>query len=303
MSLADDGGGPVTKMGPKERPFRVRFDPASRVWVGIEEAIIRAPKGDVAQAQEITSGVSYRSLRRSGVGKEQIQWQIDHRVMAGWVMPGERRAFGVPALDAALYGVSALRHDESPTMVIPASPPLSVPFPFDVGFESEVGRVVVPTYLPARIEGGGRAALVRVSPIRASFVLDPWRSGKPGRSLEIGVGARYDVDAIETAKGAALVHRVAPMTASSLRLRLQTSDGLASLDCRGDVIPHWTSEGTWKLAALGSVHAERILVAINDQPIAAVLDGGYRFSPSTRELGALHDVRVSLGLSFSLGLR
>jgi hypothetical protein len=69
------------------------------------------------------------------------------------------------------------------------------------------------------------------------------------------------------------------------------------------VVPHWTSEARWKLAALSSVHLERALIAIDDQPIAAVLEGDYRFAPGTRDALAVHEVRVSLGLAFHLMLR
>lgn len=75
------------------------------------------------------------------------------------------------------------------------------------------------------------------------------------------------------------------------------------MDCRGEVVPHWTSEDAWRLMVLWSARVERTLLAVNDQPIAAVLDGGYRRLPETAEVVSSHDVRVTLGLAFHLQLR
>jgi hypothetical protein len=301
-----------TVVSPEGHPFRVRFDPASRIWLGMSYALGRGADGAWAHLPEVDLGLSYRGRYASGVGRGRIVWQVDHRVLAGWVTPFSRPIAGVPGLDAAAYATSLLRHDELPSVVLPLSPPVGVPFPFDIGFEGEVGRVSIPPSPPARV-GGGEAPVVRTGVLRASVVLDPWRSGEPGRSLELGIGARYDVDAYPaagsgggggaSAGGTAVVHRVAPMTAGSLRLRAQSDDGLWALDCRGDFVPHWTSEDRWRVMVLSAAHAERTLAAINDEPIVAVLEGGYRLLPATAEVEALHDVRVSLGLTMNLALQ
>ena len=91
-----------------------------------------------------------------------------------------------------------LRHDASPRIVLPTSPPIGIPFPFDVGFASEAGRVTI-SDRPASTRGDGLPA-VRVGALRAGMIFDPWRSGKPGRSLEPALGARYDIDAYATAR-------------------------------------------------------------------------------------------------------
>ncbi len=329
------------QISPEGRRFRVRFDPASRVWIGARSALAadagRLAPGGAAPAPaspglEIDLGISYRSWLPSGAGVARVVWQVDHRVLAGWVAPLARPVAGTPALDATLYSASLLRHDESPRVVLPMSPPVSVPFPFDIGVEGEVGRLSIPSIPPAGAGGAGGAGgqasvpLIELGVLRASALLDPWRSGLPGRSVEIGVGVRYDLDAYaepapasgEGSAGAApppsgagpralgrprVIHRIAPMTAGSLRVRLQSSDGLAVLDCRGDVVPHWSSEGRWQIMVRSDAHLERTLIAINDQPIAAVLEGGYRMLPPALDVAALHDLRVSLGLSFALQLR
>jgi hypothetical protein len=292
-------------IGSGGRRFRVRFDPASRISIGIGSVFGRAANGAPTAAPEVSAGLSYRALYISGAGQEQVIWQVDHHVLSGMVMPLHPMMGGVPAADAAVYGVSALRHDEAPSVILPISPPVSIPFPFDVGFEGEVGRVYVPSVLPRSIAGKAKAPMLHLGVLRAALIFDLWRTGRPGRSLEIGIGARYEFDAYAepTLKTPRMVHRVAPMTAASLRFRIQSGDGLAVFDCRAEVVPHWTSESIWKLSALSTLHLERTLIAVNDQPIALFLEGGYRTIPDSRETLPLHDVQARVGFSFNLALR
>jgi hypothetical protein len=283
-------------------PFRVRFNPARRVWAAVSAAALPLSDEPEKPTFEGGFGIWLRSLFPSGQGSDLVVWQIEHRWVTGWVWPFYRIVEGIPAMDAALYSASMHRHDEAPSAVLPFTPPVSVPFPFDLGFEMEIGRVFVPGLLPVSVSSGAPAPMLRVGVLRASIFLDPWRSGVPGRSFEIGVGARYDVDPIAspTLKEARMLHRIAPMTATSLRFRFQSMDGLTVLDLRGDFIPHWTSERTWKIMALAAGRVERTLIAINDQPIAAVLEGNYRRSPESEDLSAVNDVRISLGLMFNI---
>lgn len=270
--------------------FRVAFDPASRVTLGGAASLLRGEDGKPRAAGEVHVGLAYRSVRASGRDKERVSWQVEHRVLSGWIAPGRGAWAGAPAADGAAYAVSVLRHDELPTLVVPASPPVGIPFPFDVGFDAEAGRVATSALSPA----------LHVSAARAGFLLDPVRSRLPGRILALGVGARYDLDVVP---GARVVHRVAPMTAGSLRLRLESRDGLMLADARGEVAPHYVSEGGWAVLARASLHLERTLFAVNDQPITVDLDGAYRFDPRVGALPATSDARVSLGLALHLGLR
>ena len=102
-----------------------------------------------------------------------------------------------------------------------------------------------------------------------------------GRSLALGVGVRYDVDVYPapTLQTPVFVHRVAPLTSGSVRFRYQTDDGLLMLDAYGEVAPHWTSDNTWAVLANGSARLDRTLIAINDQPIGAYAEVGYRYLP------------------------
>lgn len=280
------------------RPFRVTFDPASRIWLGLAGAMDHRFAGPPTPALEVDLGVSYRTRRSRGVGKEQVVWQLDHRFAAGWVMP-QVRTGGIPALDATLYSLSMLRHDATSAMMLPTSPPIGIPFHFDVGIETEAGRVTTLAYPSS-------ASTLRAGVVSSAVVLDPWRSGSPGRSFEIGLGVRYDVDFVTgsvMAPGPTIIHRVAPLTAGMLRFRFQSKDGLTVVDCRGDAVPHYTSEGMWRFLALSSVHVGRTLVAISDQPIVGVLEGSYRLDPPRSGVAAVSDLRVSLGLRMNLDLQ
>jgi hypothetical protein len=292
----------VSKEG---HPFRVRFDPASRIRLGAGVAFALDPEGGIDAELELEAGLGVRTVYRWGRGIDEIIWQVDHRFVSGWLWPLQRSAEGVPALDMTLYGAFLHRHDDAPSIVLPLSPPRSVPFPFDIGFEAEAGRFLVPAYSAGLVAGGARVPFFRATVLRMTAYLDPLRSPKPGRSIEIGVGARYDIEpyAMPSFDDPMVIHRVAPGTVGSLRFRFQTDDGLLSLRLGGEVIPHWTSETTWRLMALGNARIERTLIAINDQPISLALETDYRRNPESSIIEASHDVRVGLSLELGISLR
>ncbi|MRG91366.1 hypothetical protein [Polyangium spumosum] len=296
---------------PKGRTFRVRFDPESRIRLGAAASGARKENGRITPALDVHAGISVRRRYAFHEGPARVEWQFDQKILSGFVAPFARPFGDMPSFDATLYGAAAHRHDLAPRIVLPSSPPLSIPFPFDVGFDGEIGRVIVPRALPTGVADGAAVPFLRVSVARATAYLDPLRSNHPGRSLEIGVGVRYDLDVYGPRRGAGpadaitqprLVHRVAPGTVGSLRFRFETEDGLLALDTRAEVAPHWTSEGTWKVGALGYGRVERTILAINDEPIAAFFDASYRLVPPALELAATHDARASLGLTFGLDL-
>jgi hypothetical protein len=307
-AAADDRDFSVSKEGHR---FRVQFDPESRIRLGAAGALARTTESGLGSSIELHSSISVRRRRAWGEGPIRVEWQFDHRFLTGWVAPTVRPFGDMPALDATFYSVSAHRHDLAPKIVLPSSPPASIPFPFDVGFDSEFGRVTVTRASPVGALDRKPVAFMRVGVARATAFVDPLRSNNPGRSIEIGIGVRYDIDlyGAQTGSGASdsiaqprIVHRIAPGTAGSLRLRFETLDGLWVWDAHGEVIPHWSSERRWAVGALAQSHVERTLIAINDEPIAAFFDAGWRLVPATFEMATLHDIRVVLGVSLGLDL-
>lgn len=307
-AAADDLDFRVSKEG---RRFRVQFDPESRIRAGVASTVARTTNGKVSGSVEIHAGISFRRRRAWGEGPTRVEWQIDNRFLTGWVAPDVQPFGTLPALDATFYAVTAHRHDLAPRIVLPSSPPASIPFPFDVGFDSEFGRVTVTRVAPLGTRDALPIAFMRVGVARATAFIDPLRSNHPGRSIEIGLGVRYDIDLFGAQTGSGnsdsilpprLVHRIAPGTAGSLRIRFESLDGLWAWDSRGEVVPHWSSERKWALGAFASTHLERTLIAINDEPIAAFFDAGWRLVPASLEMATLHDLRFSLGVTLGLDL-
>jgi hypothetical protein len=293
------------RIHPSGRRYRVRFDPASRVTFGAGLGVKHDGEGSALAAFEAGFSFSYRKVYRFGAGADRITWQIDHQLTSGLVRPFVRHAGDVPSMDATLYRATLLRHSESPSIVLPVSPPLTIGFPFDVGLDAELGRVIVPV-MPVVLPGAvSPEPWVHLGVVRLSFTLDPWRSGQVGRSLALGVGVRYDVDVYPapTLETPRFVHRVAPLTSGSVRFRYQTDDGLLMLDAYGEAAPHWTSENRWDLLANGAVRLDRTLIALNDLPIGAYAEVGYRYLPEGAGAPALHDVRGTLGIAASLSLK
>lgn len=308
FAAADDRDFRVSKEGHR---FRVQFDPESRIRVGVAETLARTTESRLGSSLELHSSISFRRRRAWGEGPTRVEWQIDHRFLTGWVAPNVRPFGNMPAFDATFYANSAHRHDLAPKIVLPSSPPASIPFPFDVGVDSEFGRVTVTRASPVGTRDGLPVAFMRVGVARATAYVDPLRSDNPGRSIEIGIGVRYDIDLFgaqtgsgpsDSIKAPRIVHRIAPGTAGSLRIRFESLDGLWVWDARGEVVPHWTSERKWALGALAQTRLERTLIAINDEPISAFFDAGWRLVPASLELAPLHDLRFSIGVALGLDL-
>lgn len=285
--------------------YRVRFDPASRFTLTGAGTVIHDGEGGALFAFEAGLFCSYRRISSFGTGEGKVTWQVDHVFPSGTVRPFVRPARGVPSLDATLYRVTLLRHSEDPSIVLPFSPPLTVGFPFDVGLDIELGHVAVPVVAVALPGFESKEPWLHLSVVRSSFTLDPWRSGQPGRSLALGVGVRYDVDiyGAPTLGKPRYIHRVAPLTSGSVRFRYQTDDGLLALDTFAEAAPHWTSENRWSFLANASVRLDRTLIAINDRPIGAFAEVGYRYLPQAVGTPALHDVHGTLGIAASLSLK
>lgn len=285
--------------------YRVKFDPASKVSLTAAATVAHDGEGSAVMAFEAGFRFGYRKLYQYGSGPGRILWQVDHQITTGTVRPFVRPAADVPSLDATLYRATLLRHSESPSIVLPSSPPATIPFPFDVGLDVELGRVTVPI-TPVVLPGfASPQPWVHVSVVRTSFTLDPWRTGEPGRSLALGVGVRYDVDIYPapTLNSPRFVHRIAPLTSGSVRFRYQTDDGLLLLDAFAEAAPHWTSENQWAFLANGNVRLDRTLIAINDRPISAFAEVGYRYLPEGAGAPALHDLHGTLGVAASLSLK
>lgn len=272
------------------RTLRVRFDPSSRVWLGGVAAAI--PKGRVWSAQPgVEASIDYEGISESGPKGDRVRWQLDHRVLTTTIFPGENAPFVAP-MDVTVYRGTYLRHADGAYLTLPSAPPRRVPFPLDIGLDVALGSLWVPAQ---------RDDTVRIGAAKTGVVLDPWRSGVIGRSLELAIVARYDIDWAPQVAGAKLVHRIAPLTSPQLRLRWQDDAGLTRLSLQTAWIPHWSTEGAFRTdAAEARGRFERVLVAVNDQPIALSVSADYWKFPSPSALDGELRLVVGLGVAYQL---
>lgn len=286
------------------RRFRVSFDPGNEARLGVALQRIDGPDDEAAWAPAITTGVALRSESAEGVGDEAVQWHVEHQLLTGRVTPPGAAIAGDAgwAFEALAYRGTYLRHTEAPYMVLPSNPPRRLFFPFDLGLETDLLRVArrAGAALPA-----GSSERLEIGVASAGLLLDPWRTGVSGRRLELGIGARYRVD-LEPPPGQGspqrVVHRVAPFTATSLRLLVEAW-GRARLRLDADCVPHWSSHGGWSLDTEASAAWEQVFVAFNDEPLWTVVRVSHRRRPPGPASTAGEELTVSVGVSLGWQLQ
>jgi len=286
------------------RRFRVRFDPGNQASLGVELAGRTAPDAEAVATVGVHGGIWLRSETLSGDGDEVVRWQVDHHLFSGRATPPQTQGDGASGweADARLYRGLYRRHTASPYMVLPSSPPRRIFFPFDLGLATELGRLVRRTGAVPAPSGSER---MEIGVAGASLLLDAWRSGRSGRSLELGIGASYRVD-LEPEPGAdegqRVVHRVAPFTATSLRLEVEFG-GRSRLEVAAEAVPHWASEGDWHLSTEAEASWAHVFVAANDEPLWTVVRVAHRRSPPGPNSPASQELLLSLGLTLGWQLR
>ena len=280
------------------RPFRVRFDPASVVRLGM--GCTAGPEGDSWMAwSEVTFGLGYRVAIRIDDELETVSWQYDHWFLHGWIRPWTESSFSIPQLDATLYRGSYLRHSSEPHVTFAGE---RLPFPFDIGVDVTVGRTSVP---PLQTSGAGDLDLLHIDIAQGVVFLDPWRTGRSGNSVEIGLGIRYGIDLIDSEEQEVeVIHHLAPLM-GTFRFRYQDDPGLTVLDLQisGDLVPHWSSDDTWNWRFEALARFERVLIAVNDEPLAVVLEAAYQYRPPIRSSSDQHEAKLMFGLSWGFQLQ
>ena len=269
---------PCAAVDAKGRPFRACFDPGNRLELSLGGA--GGLHGPVA------GGAT--DLRLAG------RWRGDLRSRAGdleWVRDmafGEARALFTagdrePAAARALAWRGAfVRHRTSPFLLIPGPRPMRLRFPFDVGLLVEAGG--------ASWERARRREL-ELAPLRSALLLDLGGHGVL-RRLALGPEVAWTVRLSETRE---TVHGLVPFTAGLLDARAESRDGLSivALTVRGGSSVALPGGARGFLEALVAV--ERVVVAVNDRPVALYVEGAYRGGRSGR------GGEVSAGLRAALG--
>lgn len=288
------------------RPFRVGFDPGSRWLLGWGYAPRWTPGTLTVDAAVIETGVLYRHLAEEPAGEG--AWKLYHEVLLSRV-----QVLPAPStLSTTLYTGRFLHWTRDGQLVLPTSPPHSVPFPLNIGFELAVGQVEYAD----RLHGFG----AEIGVARAEILLDLWRQRELGSYAEIGLGPAYELwlqqggswdeawgddpaadlpgegetEAIESE------HVVAPFTRLSFALHHESADGHHAVDARvaGGYALTASGDSTARLRARASY--ELILLAINDLPLSAVTAIDYRYELLPRPAGPSHELGATAAIRLAV---
>ncbi len=204
-----------------------------------------------------------------------LVWKLEHvgfeAVYAGW----EDR------LDGTVYRGRFLRHTRDGKILLPFGN-RKVFLPFDIGALVEVGTL---RWRPD-------APLARLGVVKTAALIDLARSRSFRTRFAFGPAGRWDVD-IERMTWKPVEHIVAPFTFGRAEIKIESTSGLtvAELDVEAGTAWHGISGG-WKPEAIAEASFERIVVAINDLPLAILVRA--RYATETSELAA------SIGARFTL---
>jgi len=204
-----------------------------------------------------------------------LVWKLEHTFAEATHAGFEDRFTGV------LYRGRYLRHARDGHIVIPIGQPKKVFLPFDVGALTEVGRI---EWRPGSTE-------VRIGVVRTAALIDLARTRTFRRRFSIGPSARWDVDA-DRDEMTLTEHVVAPFTTGLVNVHLESATGRMLADFAVEAGAAWRSTGGWHPDARAEAVLERIVLAIDDRPIA--LTFGVRYDTVTDETLARVGARIVL---------
>ncbi len=204
-----------------------------------------------------------------------LVWKLEHTFAEATYGGFEDR------FDGVLYRGRYIRHARDGHLVIPLGRPRKVFLPFDVGALAEVGRV---SWRPSSTE-------VRIGVVHTAALIDFARSRTFRRRFEIGPSARWDVDADRDQRRLTR-HEVAPFTTGLANLHLESSTGRTLADVAVEAGMVWRNVGGWRADARAEAVLERIVLAVNDRPIA--LTFGVRYDTVADETLARVGARIVL---------
>lgn len=248
----------VTKSGGR---FATCFDPGNRLSF-------------TAGSDGFGGGLSVRHVVHGG-DEPDLVWKMEHVVGEGAHATWEDRFSGV------VYRGRFLRHARDGHIVLPLGTPKKIFLPFDIGALAEVGAI--------RWRPGDATAHLGV--VKTAALIDLSRSRNFRRRFAIGPAARWDVELQRRPVGIA-EHVVAPFSCAIADLHLESQSGRLVGDLRIEAGTAWHVDTGWRTEAAAEASVERIVLAVNDRPIALVL--GARYDSATDEAIARVGARVVL---------
>ncbi|MDQ3334127.1 MAG: hypothetical protein M4D80_03120 [Myxococcota bacterium] len=190
-------------------------------------------------------------------------------------------------LDASLYRGRFLRHARDGHIVLPLGIPKKVFLPFDIGAEVQVGSL---RYRPLEM----RDDKLQVGVVKIAALVDFARTRGQKRRFAIGPVVRWDIDVDRSMGriGRVSEHAVSPFSVGMMNLKAETQDGIWVGELRAEAGTVWHTQGGWKAQAEAEATLERIMIAINDRPIA--LTAGVSYATANDEAIARVGARVVL---------
>lgn len=180
-----------------------------------------------------------------------------------------------------LYRGRYLRHARDGHITFPLGDPKRIFLPFDVGGLAEVGALRWrPDSATAALE------VIKIAPL-----IDIARTRGFRYRLAFGPTARWDV-AIARDGHSITSHQVTPFSQAVVELAAESRDGrlTGELTLEGGLA--WHDQAGWQRRAAVAATIERIVLAINDRPVALTLGVGYQSEDD--ELTAKVGARVVL---------
>jgi hypothetical protein len=277
VALAAQPGDPCVATDAQARQFAVCFDPGNRLEISLGGAG-GAREPFAGGALDLAAAVRWRRDVRTRAGA--LEWLADQTLGEARVLltgpDGEARA-----VEGLAWRGTFVRRRSSPFVLVPGPRPLRLPFPFDVGLRVEVGGVSW---------DAARSGDYRLAPIRSALLLDLARHGRL-RRLAFGPEVSWGVRIRE---GEETIHEIVPFTAGVLDLRAESGDGLhaVALTFRGGSALALPGGGEGFLE--GSLTLERVVLAVNDRPIALYASGAVRGGASGRGVEGSVGLRAAL---------
>jgi hypothetical protein len=201
-----------------------------------------------------------------------LVWKLEH-IAADVTYDGFADRF-----DGTLYRGRFLRHMRDGHIVFPLTG-RKIDTHSDIGALFEVGHLQWKGMDPATL-----------GVVKTALLVDVSRSHDFRRRIAFGPVANWDVD-LAGRTTTISEHRIAPFSAGRFELHLESSDGLTVWDNHVEAGTAWHQAGSaWHRQLLAETSLERIVLAINDRPIA--LYGLARYDSLRAETIAALGVRI-----------
>ncbi|MFL5321683.1 MAG: hypothetical protein ACJ790_18620 [Myxococcaceae bacterium] len=260
--------------------FPTCFDPGNGLELGAL-GFGRELNGGVHLSPVIHGAVLLRTERNS-ISKEGTRWFNEHRFLDTRVQPDESQR----TLVVTAYQGNFRRHLKEGFLLVPSTPPIRLPFPFDFSINLSLLR-----YERRVFEGDGYT----VETGRAAILLDPIRSPTGALRLAFGPSLSHQ---LRVRGGGDVQQEFSPLTSLYVEFVGETDDGWWNIRANALAGYVFTPDGLSFLRIRSEAAIDRLIFAVNDQPVVLRLGGTY----SRADAGIFHETEytVSLGLVMRL---